>query len=201
MPSSPSTRQRIIQAAAELIHLRGVAGTSVDDVLEASNTGKGQFYYYFVSKDQLVTEVVRFQLARTMEDQQPYIAQLGDWDQISDWLDALADQHEKRRLRGGCPIGSLAAEMADRDDSLRRLLAEAFDLWEAELAAGLRALQQSGSLAADADPAELAEITMAAIQGGYLLATTKRDIRPMRNALSAAYSHLLSFRNEELTQQ
>ncbi|MFN2389868.1 MAG: TetR/AcrR family transcriptional regulator, partial [Actinomycetota bacterium] len=55
-------------------------------------------------------------------------------------------------------------------------------------------LKDRGSLAARADVPELAETVVAAIQGGYLLATTKKDIRPMRNATRAAYSYLRSFR-------
>ena len=44
------TRAKIIRTAADLFHERGVGATSPDDVIEASNTGKGQFYHYFKSK-------------------------------------------------------------------------------------------------------------------------------------------------------
>ena len=41
------TRLRIIGAAADLFRKQGVHATSPDDVIEASHTGKGQFYHYF----------------------------------------------------------------------------------------------------------------------------------------------------------
>ncbi|MFN2389852.1 MAG: TetR/AcrR family transcriptional regulator, partial [Actinomycetota bacterium] len=133
-----SSKDAIIAAAADLIHLRGVAGTSIDDILKASGTGKSQFYYYFESKDELIHEVLRFQLERYIAAQQPFIENLASWKGISDWLEALVDQHEGRKLVGGCPIGSLAAEMADRDERLREQLVDAFDRWESYLVVGLQ---------------------------------------------------------------
>lgn len=187
------TKQSIVKAAAQLIHVRGVAGTSVDDVLAESGTGKGQFYYYFENKDELVHEVLRYQLARYIEAQRPSIDNLSTWTGIRRWFDDLANQLERRKLVGGCPIGSLAAEMADRDEVLRQALADAFTEWESYLVRGLRKMKDRGSLASRAVPEELAESVMAAIQGGYLLATTKKDVRAMRLSLDAAYSFLRSF--------
>src|SRR5262245_35555987 len=49
-PRGEETRLRILRAAADLFHKQGVASTSPEDVMQASETGKGQFYYYFESK-------------------------------------------------------------------------------------------------------------------------------------------------------
>ena len=53
------TKARIIRAAADLFHKQGVGSTSPDDIIEASGTGKGQFYHYFKSKEGLVHEVLQ----------------------------------------------------------------------------------------------------------------------------------------------
>ena len=55
-----STRARIIESARELFHKQGVRATSVDQILEASKTGKSQFYHYFKSKEDIVHEVLKF---------------------------------------------------------------------------------------------------------------------------------------------
>jgi AcrR family transcriptional regulator len=52
-----ATRLRIIRTAADLFHKEGVGATSPDEILEASNAGKGQFYHYFGSKEGLVDEL------------------------------------------------------------------------------------------------------------------------------------------------
>lgn len=54
-----ATRARTLQAAAELMFVKGVAATSIDDVRAATGTSKSQVYHYFADKDALVQEVLR----------------------------------------------------------------------------------------------------------------------------------------------
>jgi AcrR family transcriptional regulator len=56
------TRLRIIRAASDLFHKQGIRLTSPDDVIEASGTGKGQFYHYFENKEGLVHGVLQYHL-------------------------------------------------------------------------------------------------------------------------------------------
>src|ERR1700712_3574951 len=53
-----ATRNRIVLAAAELMHVRGVAATTIDEVLAASMTSKSQFYQHFDDKTDLVYDVI-----------------------------------------------------------------------------------------------------------------------------------------------
>jgi TetR/AcrR family transcriptional repressor of nem operon len=62
------------------------------------------------------------------------------------------------------------------------------------IADGLRRMQGQGTLRPDADPGQLAIGLMAALQGGYLLASTARDIRPMEIALDLALEYVKSYR-------
>ncbi|MGH9009227.1 MAG: TetR/AcrR family transcriptional regulator, partial [Acidimicrobiia bacterium] len=187
------SRERIVAAAAILFHERGVHATSVDDVLAASGAGKSQFYHYFPSKAALVRAVLAYQLERLEAVQAPLFERLDSWGGIADWLDFVVGWHRSRDLLGGCPIGSLAAEMADSDEGLRRALAEAFARWESFLARGMQTMRDKGQLRSEVDPAVLAETTMAMVQGGILLATTKKDIRTLEATLVAVLAHLHSF--------
>ncbi len=101
-------------------------------------------------------------------------------------------QQDQRGYRG-CPLGSIVSELVDQGELLRSQAADAFTRWESSLADGLRTMQATGLLRDDADPYALAESTIAVLQGGYLLSSTKRDIRPMRNALAAALGQLKSY--------
>jgi len=66
-----STREVVIEAATRLIHLQGYQKTSIDDVLSASGVGKGNFYHYFKSKEDLgyaiLDRVVEAFLERALE--------------------------------------------------------------------------------------------------------------------------------------
>lgn len=185
------TKARIVAAAAELMHLRGVGATSVDEVLSAAGAGKSQFYHYFSSKEDLVEVVLRHQLERVLGDLGRF--DIGTWEGIRSWLDSMLQEQRERGFGGGCPLGSLVAEVAGSDDGLRTRAAEAFLIWEDRLAVGLRALRERGELRGDAQPERLAQEAMATIQGGYLLSTTKREEGPMRAALGAVFDRLESF--------
>src|SRR5271154_7540737 len=58
-PRGAATRARIVEAAAQLVGDRGVAGTSLDDIMAASQTSKSQLYHYFADKDALICAVVQ----------------------------------------------------------------------------------------------------------------------------------------------
>jgi TetR/AcrR family transcriptional repressor of nem operon len=178
------TKGRIVELAAALMYERGVSATSIEDILAASGTGKSQLYHYFSSKEELVAEVLRHQLQHVLQEQSLF--QLHTWEGISGWLQAMVDMQQDQRSYRGCPLGSIAGELVDQGEPLRSQAADAFTRWESSLGEGLRTMQASGLLRDDADPYALAESTIAVLQGGYLVSSTKRDIRPMRSALAAA---------------
>ncbi len=178
-----ATKGRIVELAAALMYERGVSATSIEDILVASGTGKSQLYHYFSSKEELVAEVLRHQLQQVMQEQSLF--QLDTWEGISAWFQAMVDMQQDQRGYRGCPLGSIVSELVDQGELLRSQAADAFTRWESSLGDGLRAMQARGLLRDDADPYALAESTIAVLQGGYFLSSTKRDIRPMRNALAA----------------
>jgi TetR/AcrR family transcriptional regulator, transcriptional repressor for nem operon len=191
------TRQKILATAATLIYEQGAHPTSIDEVLAASGTGKSQFYHYFKSKAHLVREVIVYQLNQLVAEQRSFLECLDTWAGIEAWFNFIVDWHRQRGFIGGCPIGSLAAELADCDPELRATLAAGFDCWESFLKRGLSAMRTRGDLRPDADPDVLAEATLAAIQGGILLAKTKKDERPLRNALAVALVSLRSYASDQ----
>ena len=65
-----ATKARIVAAAASLVYERGIAGTSLDDVMAATGTSKSQLYHYFADKDALIHEVIKAQLGRIFTAQQ-----------------------------------------------------------------------------------------------------------------------------------
>jgi TetR/AcrR family transcriptional regulator, transcriptional repressor for nem operon len=188
------TREKIVVAAAELFRGNGVRSTSIEDVLTQSGCGKSQLYHYFSGKDDLVAAVLEYQLDRFLDDQLPFMAELDTWPGIRRWLDELpAEFSSAPDTIAACPIGALAAELAGTDERVRQALVAAFDRWTGYLAAGLTAMKDRGELTGEADPARLARTTIAALQGGLLLARTYRDVDLVRSALDAAYAGLRSY--------
>jgi AcrR family transcriptional regulator len=192
------TRGRIVDAAAELVAVRGVDGTGIDHVLAAAGASKSQLYHYFADKDDLVRAVIARRYDQLIDAQAPLLDKLDSWVAIRRWLDMWVGQTEATGYHG-CPIGTLANELADRDDTARADLAACFAAWEGYLVDGLAHMRERGGLAPNADPRRLAMATFASLQGGLLLAKTHKDVEPLRVALDAAYAHLRSFRAAKAT--
>jgi TetR/AcrR family transcriptional repressor of nem operon len=204
MPKEPTTergkqsRSRIVEAAASLVAERGVEGTGIDHVLAAAGASKSQLYHYFADKDDLVRAVIARRYDQLIDAQAPLLAKLDSWAAIRRWLDMWVDQTQATGYHG-CPIGTLANELADRDDAARTDLAACFAAWEAYLVDGLTHMKDRGDLAPNADPRQLATAAFASLQGGLLLAKTRKDVEPLRVALDAAYAHLRSFHARKAT--
>jgi len=181
-----ATRERIVRAAAELIAESGAAGTSLDDVRAATAASKSQLYHYFGDKRGLVEAVVDHQCASVLGFQARALAAVCDWESLERWAQLMVTGVEQRGGRGGCPIGTLAAALADTDEALRIDLNEAFRAWSDAIRAALARLRENGLIAADTDLDRLTTIMLSAIEGGLLLAKASRDPDPLRISLDGA---------------
>jgi TetR/AcrR family transcriptional repressor of nem operon len=187
-----ATRERITRAAADLMLVRGVNATTLDDVRAASGTSKSQLYRHFPDKGALVHEVIALRNAEVLAREEDRLGRLSSFSGLKRWRNTLV---EASRLRGGahgCALGSMANELSDQDGVARAALAGAFARWEGLIADGLRRMQAKGSLSAAADPDKLAVGLMAALQGGYLLANAAHDVTPMGVSLDMALDHIES---------
>jgi AcrR family transcriptional regulator len=187
-PRGQRTRDAIVDAAAELMYVHGVAGTSVDKVLAASGAGKSQMYHYFKNKDQLVEAVIDRYLTQILENQ-PAIFTLASWPDFDAWTEQLLDVQRRAGAPIPCPLGNLAGELGD-DPKVAPLLDRAYRTWESHLTHGLERLRDQGELAPGADPARLAQTAMACVQGGLLLAHIRGDLTVLQDALRLAVTHL-----------
>lgn len=183
-----ATRERIVVAAAALVHEHGVAGTSLDDVRAATATSKSQLYHYFVDKPALVRAVIDRQVEQVLAAQQPELDQVDSLAGLRRWGDRLVALNSV--AASGCPLGRLASELADSDPAARAALMVGFARWQDRLAVGLESMRVHGALAPDVDPQALALGLLAAVQGGLLLAQATRTAAPLRLALDLALDSL-----------
>ncbi|WP_337287636.1 TetR/AcrR family transcriptional regulator [Candidatus Methylomirabilis sp.] len=173
-----STKDHIIETASRLVHLRGFNHTSIGEILEESGVGKGSFYYYFKSKEELGYAIIESNFRRFSEEVtgKAFGNNKDALTQLHDFLDILFDIHQKRNCAGGCRLGNMAMEMSDIHEEFRRRFQEGFDGWEAQITAILRKAHINGQLADHADLPALAQFIIASVEGAILLTKVKKDI-------------------------
>jgi TetR/AcrR family transcriptional repressor of nem operon len=190
MPGEPSTRrgrasrERIVERAAELFAERGIAATSVDEVLAAAGAGKGQFYHYFRSRDELAAAAVGFRCAQVVAGLTQALGAVSSLAGLEQALAGFVAGFEQMGMPG-CPIGTLSAEVAGRNEEARLQAVAGFDAWEGLLAGALERMREHGELRADAEPAVLATGLLASIEGGMVLSQARQDMTSLRVAVKA----------------
>ena len=184
-----ATRSRIVEAAADLIYAHGVERTSLDDVMAASGVSKSQLYHYFADKDALVLEVIAKQTERVLAAQRPHLEALDSLPALKAWRDAFVRLNKALQYRG-CPLGSLASELASDSEPARKRLADSFSVWGERIENGLAKMQERGELSASADLRDLALALLSAVEGGLLLSKTTHSSRPLEIAIDMAIDHV-----------
>lgn len=183
----------IISVAARIIHVKGYNSTSVDDVLREAGIGKGNFYYYFKSKEDLgyaiLDRAIRSFVERTLDPcfSDPHGNRLK---QVRRFLDSVRETQRERKCVGGCPMGNLASELSDVHEGFRARLAEVFTLWRARLTQALEEGQARGDVSADCRPAATAQFVVASLEGAILMTKVSRDIRVMELCVNELKQYL-----------
>jgi TetR/AcrR family transcriptional repressor of nem operon len=185
-----ATRARIISAASELVFANGVARTGVEDVQQRAGVSASQMYHYFLDKNDLVRAVIAHQTDGILDAQRPLLDELDSFEALERWRDLLVDLQEQRHCVGGCPIGSIAAQIGDEDPRARADLAAGFERWEAPIRTGLSRMRERGDLRPDTDTDTLAAALLAALQGGLLLTQTRRDTASLRAGLDTVLAYI-----------
>ncbi len=185
-----ATRERFLQAAAELVAEKGAAGMSLDDVRARTGASRSQLYHYFEDRDDLIRAVIGVTTDAVIDAQGDLLDHLDSWAGIDRWFGSHVQVQLERHAAGGCSIGSLVGQLAEHDADARAAIAAGFERWEAHLRDGLTRMKTRGKLREDADPAALATATMASLQGGLLLTQVRRDPGQLRIALNAARANL-----------
>jgi AcrR family transcriptional regulator len=113
-PTRPGKRERLIAAACDLFYRQGIAGTTLAHIAEAAEVPVGNMYYYFKTKDDIVTAVVE---ARTEEIRSATAALQRRHGSPKARLKALVGLLADARdtvADHGCPLGTLCTELANQ---------------------------------------------------------------------------------------
>ncbi len=164
-----NNRQRIVDAADQLFYVKGYNHTSFSDIADAAGVARGNFYYYFKTKDDILEAVIarREENIRTM---------LAEWDaENTDPRDrlrryvAILTNEQPQIERYGCPVGTLCAELAKLEHDRHRDAAGMFEAFRVWLETQFRLLGHED------DASKLALHLLARTQGIAMIASTYRD--------------------------
>lgn len=167
--SASETREQIVDAADRLFYERGFEATSFADIAKDVGLSRGNFYYHFKTKDEILAAVIARRMASTR-------AMLEAWEQdatspgerIRSFVHVLLANRTKI-MAHGCPVGTLCNELAKLDHLAKDDAVRLFSLFRDWLA------RQFAALGHDADADALALHVLMRSQGVAALATAFRS--------------------------
>jgi TetR/AcrR family transcriptional repressor of nem operon len=172
--SERTTRSRIIEAADQLFYRRGYEHTSFSDIADEVRISRGNFYYHFKTKDEILDSVIDLRLANTSNMLERWeIEGETPADRIRSFIHILIENRSKIK-RFGCPVGTLCTELAKLDHPSQGEANRLFTLFRTWLR------RQFAQLGRKADADELAMHLLARSQGVATLASAFRDEKFIR---------------------
>jgi AcrR family transcriptional regulator len=184
-----ATRQRIVEGAAQLIRVEGVQNVGLDDIRGASSTSKSQLFHYFPDgKADLMLAVAKYEAGQVIADQMPQLGDLTTWRKWQAWRRRVIQIYDAQRQ--ACGLSALTAQLGTADPATRAIVNALTDEWHAYLAAGVRALKESGEIDARVDVAKSASAILAAVTGGATLLQSTDRLSYLEDALTEALEGL-----------
>lgn len=179
-----TTKERLVVAGAELFCVHSYQGTGINDILKACNVPKGSFYNHFASKEDFALAVVAFHREATDEFlvENLWNESFAPLERISAFITAFNQGVINSCFSVGCPLGTMAQEMASLSEPLRTALNTVFQIYVDSLSACIQAGQQQGTINAGLDPAMTATFIMSSLEGGVVMAKTCQNDEPLRGA-------------------
>src|SRR5579885_3041533 len=98
-PKGERTRARIVEKAANLIHERGVAATTLEDVKVAAEVSGSQLYHYFPDKDELVQAVIDYHADGIVSRNRQA---LNSANGVEAWRKMVISAAKRTKAKGGC---------------------------------------------------------------------------------------------------
>lgn len=181
-----ANRQRIVDAADHLFYSRGYNQTSFSDISDETGIPRGNFYYYFKTKEDILAAVVDARLLEFKVMLKNCEAETSDPMLRLHALTRFPLKNEAQILQYGCPIGSLSSELVKEQDteiSQARLTA-VFDLLKGWIEEQLNKLGQSNR------SEEVAKDLLAKMQGIILIANVYNDASFLHRSINDLQSWL-----------
>ncbi len=178
-----STKDRILETGAEIIHLKGFNHTGIQEILKAAGVPKGSFYNYFRNKDDFGLQIIdhftaQFDLLtkHILED-----GAIPPLERIERVLNLFMDFFQSKDYSYGCPVGNLSQEMGDLSPAFREKLKGAIDLMVESYSKVLAEAQASGDISELLDVREAANFIVASWHGALIRMKLVKSLEPLKN--------------------
>lgn len=186
MGKAEKTRRFIIEKAAPIFNKKGVAGTSISDILQATKLAKGGVYGNFSSKEEIVMEVFDY----IAEEEKLNLRQVTATANTSAGkFEALFQYYSRfpaeQKVAGGCPMLNFGVEADDTNPGLKRKVSELVLYYQSRIAKMVQYGKEHGEFKQDWDERKFAIRMFTMLEGAILVSAVLGHNKQMLVVLDA----------------
>lgn len=191
MGRTSDARERLLEAALDLVWERSYGTVTIDAICAKAGVKKGSFYYFFDSKSALAVAALNedWETCGRKKWDSLFSASTPPLERIRNFMqyvhDAQAELLEKHGQVLGCPCFSLGSEISTQDEVIRQKTHEILQRQIRYFESAVRDAQADGS-AAPGDPVAKAKCLFALFEGSLGQAKIQNDLEFLRNLPDAA---------------
>lgn len=189
-----TTKENLITVGLDLIRSAGYTATGINQVLEAAKVPKGSFYHHFATKDEFVLEVIQRYAAGEQERWERLLddSNLSPLKKLRRYFkDLIATYGRRGGPIAGCLLGNLSLEVAGQNDEIRKLLAKAFDTWQAAFARTIREAIDKQEVPKTVKADDVAALLVNNWEGAQTRAKTEQNDKPLELFVDNVFNVLL----------
>jgi TetR/AcrR family transcriptional repressor of nem operon len=179
------TRERILKAATLLFLEKGYGASGMAEILERSNANSGSFYYFFRSKQELLSAV----LERYEQILYPVLLE-PIWKTTRDPVERIFGLLNKYRglivaskFSYGCPIGRLALEIDPSQTVIHQRVALNFSAWKDAVEECINEARSQGLLPKAVNAGRLACMVLSVMEGAVMQSRSYGSIQPFDSSV------------------
>ncbi|MFD2256078.1 TetR/AcrR family transcriptional regulator [Luteolibacter algae] len=198
--SIPHTKERILDAAEEIMWRRSFNSVGLNEILKAVDVPKGSFYHYFKSKEDFGVELLRHYFKKSTDERlNALLSKEIEPDPVARLLGLYKSGVAKFDEYGGkcpCLVLKLAAEVVDQSEPMREVLVEGLSVWFSIHIHVLDEAKEMGLIKPETNTTIEAEFIRDLWAGAVQRATITRSSKPMHQAYAFIVERVASLRTE-----
>lgn len=184
MGKKEQTRQLIIEKAAIIFNQKGYAGSSIQDILTATNLTKGAIYGNFESKNEIAIEAFKYSVDLvTQAVRERSLKKTKSYDKLMEAVKFYRDYLFNEPVEGGCPILNMAPEVDDTNPEMRQRVVKALENWQYSVKRVVEKGIENGEIKPNVQADEFSILFVASLEGGIMMSRLYKESRHLHIVL------------------
>ena len=193
MTKAEKTKQLILEKAAPVYNAKGISGTGIDDVLEATGFTKGAVYSHFINKEDLSVQTADYLLKKIVSGiDQAMMREKTSKGKIFSYMN-FNKMPLNTYIDGGCPIFNMAVETDDNHANIKKRVGSVVEVSVDTFAKILQDGINNGEFSKKLDPMTFAFKMFSAVEGGIVLCRVMNTNSPMKGLIKSLKDELKQY--------